>query len=89
MVKIIKKPKHRSSVTGRMVSKDYADANPDTTVSESKPILTLESAAEVINNIRKHYPMIIDGMDIDGVDIEITRAEMAGDGKRILLLTSE
>jgi hypothetical protein len=37
----------------------------------------------------KDYVVVIDGMDIDGVDIEITRAEMAGDGKRILLLTSE
>jgi hypothetical protein len=37
----------------------------------------------------KDYVVVIDGMDIDGVDIEITGVQIDDEGKRILLLTSE
>jgi hypothetical protein len=37
----------------------------------------------------KDYPVVIDGMDIDGEDIEITGVQIDDEGKRILLLTSD
>lgn len=37
----------------------------------------------------KDYPVVIDGIDVDGEDIEITGIELDAEGKRILLLTSD
>jgi hypothetical protein len=60
------KPRHRDAESGQMVSKEYADANPSTTVSESKPVLTLADASMLIRGILKHYKIVTDGIEAGG-----------------------
>jgi hypothetical protein len=69
------KPRHRDAESGKMVSKEYADANPATTISETKPVLTLTDASALIRGIIKHYKVVTDGIE-------------AGDGRRFVVTGS-
>jgi hypothetical protein len=80
------KPRHRDAESGQMVSKEYADAHPSTTVSETKPLLTLDSAAEVVASIIRHYKIVTDGIEAgDGRRFVVTGAAVDQVNGRILL----
>jgi hypothetical protein len=89
MVKIIRKSrKHRSSITGRAVTKDYADANPDTTTTETvhkHGPQTQSEAVEMIEYILRRFKIFTDGIDNDGEPFEATGAAAGDDG--VILLT--
>jgi hypothetical protein len=80
------KPRHRDAESGQMVSKEYADANPSTTIAESKPVLTLADASMLIRGILKHYKIVTDGIEAgDGRRFVVTGAVADVEKNRILL----